>query len=105
MIDATTNAARAQWRVVYLSVLAAGFAALSAGQDAVRESASWGVALSGIVIGCAALQIRIALRQDRIANARPSAAIWRTLAVTLLAIAVGFVTLGVLAVWHRATAT
>lgn len=48
----------------------------------------------------AALQIRIALRRDAMAGARPSTAIWRAVAVLLSAIAVGFITLGVLAIRH-----
>lgn len=105
MTTASSDVARAQWRVVYLSLLAAGFAALSAGLDVERRPGSWGIALGGIIVGTAALQIRIALRQDQIAAARPSATIWRALAVLLFALAIGLITLGGLAVWHRAAAT
>ena len=101
MITASNDAVRGQWRVVYLSVLAAGFAALSSGLDVYRRPASWVVGLGGIIVGTAGLQIRIALRQDPAASARSSAALWRALAVLLFAIAVGFVTLGALAVWRR----
>lgn len=105
MTTTSSDVARGQWRVVYLSVLAAGFAGLSAGLDVYRRPGSWVVGLGGIIVGTAAVQIRIALRQDPLASARSSAAMWRALAALLFAIAVGFITLGALAVWRRMAAT
>lgn len=59
------NAATGQWRVAWLSVLAAGFSLLSAISSIVGESSRAGAVLPGVVIALSGGQVHLAFQQTR----------------------------------------
>ena len=59
------NAAIGQWRVAWLSVLAAGFSLLSAVSSIVGNSSPTGAVLPGLVVALSAGQVHLAFRQTR----------------------------------------
>ena len=90
------NAATAQWRVAWFSVLAAGFSFLSALLSIVSDTSLRGVMLPGIIIALAGVQVHLAFRQTRRTEAEQFRAWMPGLSGTLYALGVFCIGIGAL---------
>lgn len=102
---AHNRAAQLQWRVVWLTLLAAALVGAPLVLFPLHHPLSCDAAVVGLMIGCAGVQLCYALRYERVAGLRRRNPAWRTLAAGLLLLGAGLVTLGVLTFLHLAPAT
>jgi hypothetical protein len=102
---AHNRAAHLQWRVVWLSLLAAALLGVLLIAFPRRHPLALDAALAGLMIGCAGVQLLYALRYERIAGIQRHHAVWRALAAGLFLLSAGLVTLGCLTLLHLAPAT